>query len=142
MTDNWRPNVNFDLRYALRRLIRARGFTLAASLTIALGVGANSAIFSIINAIMLRPPVAVSEPDRLVGLFTSDYSGPPYGSSAFADNDDFGKLGADVFSGVMGFSPRPAAVGSDDNLERIAVEVVTDNYFDVLGSKFVVGRGF
>ena len=134
--------MNFDFRYALRRLIRARGFTLAASLTIALGVGANSAIFSVINAILLRPPVAVSEPERLVGLFTSDYSGPPYGSSSFADIDDFGKQGADVFAGVTGFSPRPAAVGSDDNLERIAAEVVTDNYFQVLGTRLTLGRGF
>jgi predicted permease len=134
--------VNFDFRYALRRLIRARGFTLAASLTIALGVGANSAIFSVINAILLRPPVAVSEPERLVGLFTSDYSGPPYGSSSFADIDDFGKQGADVFAGVTGFSPRPAAVGSDDNLERIAAEVVTDSYFQVLGTRLTLGRGF
>ena len=134
--------MNFDLRYALRRLIRARGFTLAASLTIALGVGANSAIFSVINAVMLRPPVAVSEPARLVGLFTSDYSGPPYGSSSFADIDDFGKQGADIFTGVMAFSPRPAAVGSDDNLERIAAEVVTDNYFQVLGTRLTLGRAF
>jgi len=134
--------VNFDFRYALRRLLRARGFTLAASLTIALGVGANSAIFSVINALLLRPPVAVSEPERLVGLFTSDYSGPPYGSSSFADLDDFGTQGADVFTGVMGFSPRPAAVGSDDNLERMGAEVVTPNYFQVLGTRLTLGRGF
>jgi len=134
--------VNLDFRYALRRLIRARSFTLAASLTIALGVGANSAIFSVINSILLRPPVAVAEPQRLVGLFTSDFSGPPYGSSSFADLDDFGKQGADVFSGVMGYSPRPAAVGSDDNLERVAAEVVTHNYFQVLGTRMTLGRGF
>jgi predicted permease len=134
--------VNFDLRYALRRLIRARGFTLAAALTIALGVGANSAIFSIVNAVLLRPPAAVADPERLVGLFTSDFSGPPYGSSSFADIDDFGKQGADVFTGVMGYSPRPAAVGSDDNLDRIAAEVVTDNYFQVLGTRMTLGRGF
>jgi hypothetical protein len=95
--------VNFDFRYALRRLLRARGFTLAAALTIALGVGANSAIFSVINAVLLRPPVAVSEPERLVGVYTSDYSGPLYGSSSFADVVDFGVQGADVFSGVLGF---------------------------------------
>jgi hypothetical protein len=134
--------VNLDFRYALRRLIRARSFTLAASLTIALGIGANTAIFSVVNAILLRPPVAVAEPQRLVGLFTSDFSGPPYGSSSFADLDDFGKQGADVFSGVMGYSPRPAAVGSDDNLERVAAEVVTHNYFQVLGTRMTLGRGF
>jgi len=134
--------VNLDFRYALRRLIRARGFTLAAALTIALGVGANSAIFSIINAVLLRPPVAVAEPERVVGVFTSDFSGPPYGSSSFADVDDFAKQGAEVFTGVVGYSPRPAAVGSDDNLERIAAEVVTDNYFQVLGTRMTLGRGF
>ena len=134
--------MNLDFRYALRRLIRARGFTLAASLTIALGVGANSAIFSLINAVLLRPPVAVSQPDRLVGVFTSDYSGPAYGSSSFANVDDFEKQGADVFTGVTGFSPRPAAVGADDNLERVAVEIVTDNYFQVLGTPLMLGRPF
>ena len=134
--------MNFDFRYALRRLIRARGFTLAAAFTIALGVGANTAIFSLVNAVLLRPPVAVAEPDRLVGVFTSDYSGPPYGSSALADVADFDRLGADVFTGVMAFSPRPAAIGSDDNLERVAVEVVSDNYFPVIGAKLVAGRAF
>jgi len=134
--------VNLDFRYALRRLIRARGFTLAAALTIALGVGANSAIFSVVNAVLLRPPVAVAEPERLVGLYTSDFSGPPYGSSSFADLDDFGTQGADVFTGVMGYSPRPVTVGSDDNLERVAAEVVTHNYFQVLGTRMTLGRGF
>ena len=89
--------MNFDLRYALRRLIRARGFTLAASLTIALGVGANTAIFSLVNALLLRPPVAVTEPERLVGAFTSDYSGPPFGASSFADVADFNNQATDVF---------------------------------------------
>ena len=134
--------MNFDVRYALRRLVRARGFTLAAALTIALGVGANTAIFSIVNAVLLRPPTAVAEPERLVGLFTSDYSGPPYGSSSIPDILDFGAQSSDVFVGVAGFSPRPAAVGSNDNLERVAVEVVTDNYFQVTGVQPVLGRAF
>jgi hypothetical protein len=63
--------MNFDVRYALRRLLRSRGFTLAAVLTIAVGVGANTAIFTLVNAALLRPPVAVSEPERLVGVYTS-----------------------------------------------------------------------
>src|SRR5688572_6449628 len=134
--------MSFDFRYALRRLLRARGFTLAASLTIALGVGANTAIFSLVNALLLRPPVAVAEPDRLVGVFTSDYSGPPYGSSSVADVTDFNTLGADVFAGVASFSPRPAAIGPDDKLERVAIEVVSDNYFQVVGTPLTLGRGF
>ena len=131
-----------DLRYALRRLIRARGFTLAAALTIALGVGANTAIFSIVNAVLLRPPTAVNEPDRLVGVFTSDFSGPPYGTSSIPDILDMGPQSSDVFVGVAGFSPRPAAIGSNESLERVAVEVVTDNYFQVMGVQPVLGRAF
>ena len=131
-----------DFRYALRRLLRARGFTVAGALTIALGVGANTAIFSIVNAVLLRPPTAVAEPDRLVGLFTSDYSGPPYGSSSIPDILEMGSQSSDVFVGVAGYSPRPAAIGADDNLERIGVEVVTDNYFQVIGVQPVLGRTF
>lgn len=134
--------MDLDLRYAFRRLARARGFTLAAALTIALGVGANSAIFSVVNAVVLRPPAAVAEPERLVGVFTSDYSGPRYGSSSLPDVEDFGKLGADVFSGVTSYSPRPSAIGVDDNLERVGVEIVSPNYFQVLGALPVLGRPF
>ena len=133
--------MNFDVRYAIRRLLRSRSFTLAAGLTIALGVGANTAIFTLVNAVLLRPPTAVSEPDRLVGIFTSDYSGPPYGSSSLPDVEEFGRQ-TDVFSGVMGFAPRPAAVGANDNIERVAVEIVTPNYFQVLGMRPVSGRWF
>jgi predicted permease len=131
--------MGFDLRYALRRLARSRGFTLAAALTIALGVGANTAIFTIVNAVLLRPPAAVTDPDRLVGVYTSDFSGPPYGSSSYPDLEEFQKQ-TDVFTGVMGFSPRPAAVGSDDDLQRITAEIVSPNYFQVLGVRPAAGR--
>lgn len=133
--------MGFDLRYALRRLARSRGFTLAAALTIALGVGANTAIFTLVNAVLLRPPAAVTDPDRLVGVYTSDFSGPAYGSSSYPDLEEFQKQ-TGVFAGVMGFAPRPAAVGGDDDLQRIAVEVVSSNYFQVLGVQPAAGRAF
>ncbi len=98
--------MNFDLRYALRRLIRARGFTLAASLTIALGVGANTAIFSLVNALLLRPPVAVTEPERLVGAVHERLQRAAIrGVLVRRHRRTSTTQATDVFTGVMGFSP-------------------------------------
>src|ERR671936_297165 len=97
-----------DLRYAIRRLLRAPGFTLAAVLTLGLGVGANSALFSVINAVLLRPPAQVRRPDRLVTIWTSDFSGPDYGSSSYPDVEEFRRQTA-VFDGVAGYQVRSAA---------------------------------
>jgi putative ABC transport system permease protein len=130
-----------DLRYSARRLLQSPGFTIAAALTLALGIGANTTIFTLINAILLRPPVAVAEPERLVSVYTSDYSGPPFGTSSVPDFEEFRKLD-DVFSGVMVFAPRPVSVGADDERERGGMEIVSDNYFQVLGLRPAFGRFF
>jgi predicted permease len=130
-----------DLRYSGRRLLRSPGFTIAAALTLALGIGANTTIFTLINAVLLRPPVAVAEPRQLVSLYTSDYSGPPFGTSSIPDFDEFRKLD-DVFAGVMVFAPRPVSIGADDARERGGMEIVSENYFQVLGLRPAFGRFF
>lgn len=130
-----------DLRYAARRLLRSPGFTTAAAVTLGLGIGASTAIFSLVNAVFLRPPAAVATPDRLVSLYTSDYSGPPYGTSSIPDYEEFRKQ-TDVFSGVMVFIPRPVAVGPEEASERVGLELVSGNYFEVLGVTPYFGRFF
>ncbi len=130
-----------DLRFATRTLAKSPGFTLAAILTLALGIGANTTLFSLVNAVLLRPPPHVAQPERLVSLYTSDYSGPAFGSSSYPDYLDFRAQTA-VFEGVAAFAPRPVAVGDGERLERTAGELVSEDYFRVLGVRPLLGRFF
>jgi len=120
-----------DVRYAWRRLLQQPGFTLAAVLTLALGTGINIALFTILNAILLRPTPGVREPDRLVAIYTSDYSGPTYGGSSFPDYEAIAQT--DVFTGATAFTPQVAGIGDPDTPVRVGVEIVTPNFFEVLG---------
>jgi predicted permease len=130
-----------DIRYALRGLRRSPGFALVAVLTLGLGIGANTAIFSVVNAVLLRPPAQVREPDRLVWLYTSDYSGPRYGASSYADYLDF-RAGATQLAGLAAFTPRSLDLGTGGAASRVLGEEVTGNYFAVLGVVPALGRVF
>ncbi|MGQ0648583.1 MAG: ABC transporter permease [Gemmatimonadaceae bacterium] len=130
-----------DIQYGFRSLRRSPGFTLAAVLTLAVGIGGNTTIFSLVNAILLRPPAHVRAPEQLVALFTSDYSGPPHGTSSYPDFEEFRKH-TRVFAGVTAFSPRPIAVGEGEDLQRTGMELVSAEYFQVLGVEPAHGRFF
>jgi predicted permease len=130
-----------DLRYALRTLAKAPVFTAVAVLTLALGIGANATIFSLVNAVFLRPPVHVAEPERLVALYTSDYSGPVYGASSYPDYEEFAKQ-SDVFAGVAAFKPAFVSVGEGDASLRTGAQAVSGDYFRVLGTRAARGRLF
>src|SRR5687768_16125581 len=88
-----------DLRYSVRRLSRSPGFTLIAVVTLALGIGANAAIFSFVNALILKPTAGLRDPERVVAIFTSDFSSSDYSSSSYPDFEDF-RAQTDVFSGA------------------------------------------
>jgi predicted permease len=129
-----------DLRYALRLLRRSPGFTLVAVASLALGIGVNTSIFSLVNALLLRP-LPVERPGEIVSLYTSDAEGP-YSTFSYLDYKDLRDENA-AFSGLVGHSLMLAAFGRDGARSRLMLgEVVTGNYFDVLGVRAAVGRTF
>jgi predicted permease len=127
-----------DLRFGARLLLRAPGFTAVAVLSLALGIGANAAIFGAINGLLLKP-LPVAAPDRLVAIFTSDFSGPRYGGSSYADAVDFA-AGAPALGGVATAAMQPISVTIGRQPERVFAELISPDYFDVLGLRGAAGR--
>ncbi|MGH9903331.1 MAG: ABC transporter permease, partial [Pyrinomonadaceae bacterium] len=129
-----------DLRYGFRMLMKRPGFTLVAVVTLALGIGANTAIFSGVSAFILRP-LPVEEPGRLYRLFEArggecefcDFSYPGYVD--YRDQND-------VFEGLIGHRLIQVALSDEDRNDLAWGELVTGNYFDVLRVRPALGRGF
>jgi predicted permease len=131
-----------DFRYAVRLLRRNPLFALTAVLSLAVGIGANTTIFTIANALLFRAPVGVSEPDRVVDIGrTQDRQG--FDTNSYPNYLDIRKRNT-VFSGVYAYrlEPQPMSLGGPDGAERVYGEVVTNNYFDVLGARARIGRLF
>lgn len=129
-----------DLRYAWRTLLRTPGFVAVAVVSLAVGIGANTTIFSIVSGLLFRP-LPVPRPQEIVGLFTSDYSGPPFGTSAYADYLDIAAR-SQTLKGLTAHAMEPVSFSSQGITERLAAELVSANYFDVLEVRPALGRGF
>ena len=128
-----------DIRYGLRMIGKAPGFTLLATLALALGICANTTIFSFINGLILRPLTSVKDPDRLVAVFTADYSSGLYSGSSYPDYVDL-RDQADVFENLAAFDQTVLNASGESEAERLRGFVVTGNYFDVLGVRAQLGR--
>jgi predicted permease len=128
-----------DLRFGVRRLAKSLGFTFIAIISLALGIGANTAIFSLVNTVFLRP-LPVEQPEQLVSVYpvAKDDS---VGSFSYPDYRDFRDRN-DVFSGMFVTRFVPVSLSRDGVNERIWGYLVSGNYFDVLGVKAALGRTF
>jgi len=132
-------NFGSDLRYALRTLRRNPGFTLAAVLTLALGIGANTAIFSVVDAYLLRP-LPYRAPERLVSLWESTQEGGR-GGVAMANYQDW--LGqSTAFESLAAWSPTQIDIKLSGETERVQGELATPNYLSLLGVTPQLGRDF
>lgn len=128
-----------DIRYGWRTLLKAPGFTTVAVLTLALGIGANSTIFSWINSTLLNPLPGVSDTRGLVSLDR----GTSFSDVAFSypDIQDLG-AGNKSFSGIAAFNTLPVSVTGTGKPERVWATQASANYFDVLGVRLFRGHGF
>jgi predicted permease len=127
-----------DLRYGVRLMARTPGVALAAIVSLGLGIGANSAIFSLLNAVLLRP-MPVASPDAVVAVYTSDYSSTKYGSSSYPDYLDFRQRTA-VLAGLAAYQLRPLSMNAGADTEMAFAELVSGSYFPVLGVGAARGR--
>jgi putative ABC transport system permease protein len=139
----WIEDIWQDVRYGARMLLKNLGFTTIAILTLALGIGANTAIFSVVNALLLRP-LPYPQPEKLVkvfrerpdpakGILPSIWSYPRF--EILRDQSQ-------SFAAVAGFNQSPYNLTGTDAPERLQLEMVSAGYFQLLGVEAVVGRAF
>lgn len=128
-----------DLRYGIRMMAKRPGFTLIAALTLALGIGANTAIFSAVNAVLLTP-LPFPESRQLVDL-SETFKPNGYGSVSVPNLEDW-KSQNTVFAGIAPYSSASFNLEAGDTPQRIPGLNVGANYFDVLGVKPTLGRAF
>ena len=135
----WLSDLVSDLRYALRSLGRNPAFTAAAVLSLAAGIGANTAIFSVVNSILLRPrPVA--NPDQLVELYVG-HRQSPYETTSYPSYAELRDRN-EVLTGLAAYGIRQFKLTGSEQVEQVWGEVVSGNYFDVLGVPPHRGRTF
>ena len=130
-----------DIRYGVRLLIKNKGFTAVAVFALALGISANTAIFSVVNAILLRS-LPYSEPERLVvPVSVNAGRGSDRGSISYADYLDWSNE-KEVFENVAVYSPQGADLTGGGEPERVQVAGVSEEYFAVMGVSPLIGRAF
>ena len=130
-----------DLRYAWRRLLKSPGFAVTAVLTLALGIGANTAIFTVVNAALLRA-LPLQEPERLVHLSETRTTGTFQKMEfSYPDFVDFRERNRS-FTGVGGYFPVNTTYSGREGAERVVATVASANFFDVLGVRPILGRVF
>ena len=127
-----------NLRYAVRRLRKQPGFTTVAILSLAIGIGANTAVFSLVNAVLLRD-APITDPESLVEVYESSPNFP-FNVLSYPDFVDLRDATGDVFSGISVSKVIPLQIERTGEFEMLMGEAVTGNYFSLLGLSPHAGR--
>jgi hypothetical protein len=140
-TFNWLETISRDLRYAARSLRKSPGFAVVAVLTLALGIGSNTAIFSVVNAVLLHP-LPYPEPDRIVELWGNvKRAKVERRGTSFADYFDWKKQ-SQSFERMALYIGGTVTLNGVAEPERVPMEYVGHGYFELLGVAPQVGRSF
>jgi len=129
-----------DLRYGARMLLKQPGFTLIAALTLALGIGANTAIFSVINALILNPP-HIAEAERVAAIWRTAKDKRAEGYVSYLDLQDW-RAGNRSFEAIAGYKPNGFILLNEEQAERLQGLRVTANFLSLLKVKPLLGRDF
>src|SRR5256885_1513136 len=129
-----------DLKYSLRAAWRDRGFSSIAVVTLALGIGANTALFSIVDAVLLEP-LPFKQPEQLVRL-TADFAGQRVQDAGLSIPELFDLRQSGLFDAIAGVWPVSANLTETDEPERVETALVDGNYFSMLGVTASLGRVF
>ncbi len=136
----WLERLRQDLRFAARSLWRSPTFTIVASLTLALGIGVNTAMFAVVHGVLLRP-LPFPDSDR---LFVPSYEMAAFGSVHGMFDDHYVQLATDtsIFEQLATYGTRPLTITGVGDPLRVSASRVTDQFFSVLGARPQVGRLF
>ena len=130
-----------DLKFAVRQLFKSPGFTIAATIVLALGIGANTAVFSLVNTLLFAPP-SYSRPHELVQLFSQDKKNPKtFRGFSYPTYLDI-RAQNTVFSDVTGFNLALVGLGQKGDTRRAFAAIVSSTYFTVFGLPLAAGRAF
>ena len=139
---SWFENLVADLKYGGRALVKHPGYAMLAVLTLGLGIGANTAIFSVINGVLLKP-LPYEHGDRLVVLQQSrPLSGQPNVGVAIAEYFDYRERAKDVFDGLVEYHQMNFDLINRGEPDRVNTGVVSHNFFDLLGINPIIGSTF
>jgi macrolide transport system ATP-binding/permease protein len=135
---NMIADLRQDLRYGARMLMKSPNVTLIIVLTLALGIGANTTIFSLLDAVFLRPLPGVAEAERIVNIGRA-YDGQGLGAVSYPNYRDYRDQNS-TFAGIAAESEQQFHLGTDKITERVKGAMVSGNYFDVFGVRAAQGR--
>jgi hypothetical protein len=135
---SWRDHLRRDLRDAVRSLVRRPGFTAVAVLSLAIGIGANTAIFTLVNAIVLGD-TPIDRPERVVNVYLHQ-AAFAYSTLSYPEVKDLRDGAGDVFTHIGSTQIVPAQVDGQEGVGTLLAEVVSGNYFPMLGVNAALGR--